>query len=62
MIRNQEVKQHNDWIFFGLGVAYFNEHKYEEAIQEFQKVVRINSLHDDAYSKIGLIQKQKGKN
>ena len=40
----------------GLASAYSDEHRYEEALAEYQRVVEIDSLHHDVYYNIGVVE------
>ena len=44
-----------------LGKFYFLNHKYEEAVCEFQKVLEINPKNAEAYYNIGLIKESANK-
>jgi tetratricopeptide (TPR) repeat protein len=56
----QKINKRNEWIYFGLGVAYFNEQKYEKAMRQLQVVLDLNPLHDGAYTYLGIIDKLLG--
>ena len=56
----QKINKRNEWIYFGLGVAYFNEQKYEKAMPQLKVVLDLNPLHDGAYTYLGIIDKLLG--
>ncbi len=48
-------------VYNNLGIAFFKLQRYENALQEFHKVLRLNPSFPDLYSRIGLVLLAMGK-
>ena len=51
----QHLPRHpeNERLHFQLGVAYFGQEKYDQAVAEFRRVIELKSDHVDAYYNLG---------